>query len=283
MNSNLLSLTSTGIIGLGRVGTFLTIRLERLGYPVKAVYDTDISAIKRLFEFVTNHPETEPSALDDCSIVIVSVPDRMIDTAAETFLSTIQRSDNTILAHTSGMHQWNQSLLQKYPHILFGSIHPLMAFPPNPDTAAGFEEVGFCLTGQIQTIERLKVLVDVLGGYPFQIPEDKRVLYHAAAVFASNFPVLMHGMATDILSETGLDRNVTRNILTALLNSVVRNLAGNDPGKALSGPAARKDQSTINAHLTHLNNQFPEYAEIYRILTKAIHEWLFDNEMTTNT
>jgi predicted short-subunit dehydrogenase-like oxidoreductase (DUF2520 family) len=263
-----------GIIGLGRVGSVFALRLENAGFPLKAVWDIDPLALERAVRRLRHRPETTLDGFSNCSMLIISVPDRTIDSAAHEILAKNCLAENTVLAHTSGLHRWDPALFHNNPHVLPGSIHPLMAFPKKPEFARNFEGIGFCLTGEPQAITRLEAIVELFKGYPLQLPDNKRDLYHIAAVFASNFPVLMHGIACDILAQTGLDKKCIRSVLTALLDSVGTNLSWHEPADALSGPAVRKDWSTINTHLDVLKEWFPEHEALYSHLTNAVQDWL---------
>jgi predicted short-subunit dehydrogenase-like oxidoreductase (DUF2520 family) len=263
-----------GIIGMGRVGSVLALQGECLGLQIGVVLDTDDTAVKRIRRLMQTSPSTDEKELSRCSAVFISVPDRAIDNVTEQLLARKLIRPGTLLAHTSGIHTWNAAALEEEHGLVAGSIHPLMAFPRDPLDARSLEGVGFALDGVEEARDELRVLVQRFRGIPLEIPVENKSLYHAAAVFASNFPVLMHGIALDILQSTGLDRQTARTVLNTLLDSVRQNLAALDPQNALSGPAVRNDRQTIETHIRNLQNRYPQYAGLYRILTDAIFEFL---------
>lgn len=265
------------MIGLGRVGSVLVLQGERLGLRIDVVLDTDKTAVERIRRLMQTSPSADEKDLSTCSAVFVAVPDRAIDSVTKQILARKRIRPGTLLAHTSGIHTWNTAQMEEEHSIVAGSVHPLMAFPPDPLDARKLEGVGFALDGCEEARVELRFLIQRFGGIPLEIPVESKPLYHAAAVFASNFPVLLQGIARDILRSTGLEQQTARTVLNTLLDSVRQNLAAQEPQNALSGPAVRNDRQTIEIHIRELQNRYPQYAGLYRILTDAIFEFLKQN------
>lgn len=270
------------IIGLGRVGsTLVRIGLKK-GIPVHVVHDSDPESMRHLSVPPGVQLSGNLDDLDQCGIVLFAIPDRSIDDAASHLLSTGKISSGTILAHTSGIHEWNPSLQQLWPAIRFGSLHPLMSFPSDSANVESFFGTGFGLTGASDTRAELTALVKRLGGFPFDLPAGHRPLYHAAAVFASNFPVVLFGIALDLMTYLGIPKTEASMLIAGLMKSAVRNLETNSPLKAISGPASRKDTDTIRKHLTALAVEFPDYAPLYTMMSRMIRNWIETGELHGN-
>jgi predicted short-subunit dehydrogenase-like oxidoreductase (DUF2520 family) len=77
-------------------------------------------------------------------------------------------------------------------------------------------------------------------------------LYHAAAVFSSNYVVALAAVAERLAREAGAG-DAARHLFGALLANTVRNLAQDDPAAALTGPIRRGDVGTVAAHLAALS------------------------------
>src|SRR5204863_9403733 len=94
-------------------------------------------------------------------------------------------------------------------------------------------------------------LVRDVGGRPFALDEDDKALYHAAAVFASNFVVVLASLAAGVFDRIGIDDALAR--LLPLSHAALENVHALGPGRALTGPAVRGDDGTIRANLAALD------------------------------
>ena len=88
-------------------------------------------------------------------------------------------------------------------------------------------------------------MVDDLGGKAFEVADAHRAAYHAAAVVASNHLVALLGQAERI----GATAGVPLAAFLDLVRSTVDNVAELGPAAALTGPASRGDEATIQRHL----------------------------------
>jgi predicted short-subunit dehydrogenase-like oxidoreductase (DUF2520 family) len=106
--------------------------------------------------------------------------------------------------------------------------------------------------------------------HPFEVAEENRAAYHAAATMAANFLVALEEDAADLLRSAGVAE--PRELLVPL---VLRSAANwSERGReALTGPIARGDEATIERHLAALAELKPELLDTYRALaerTRAI-------------
>jgi predicted short-subunit dehydrogenase-like oxidoreductase (DUF2520 family) len=96
------------------------------------------------------------------------------------------------------------------------------------------------------------VLAAAVGARTLAIPAGAKPRYHAAAVFASNFPVVLAAIAARLMSDAGVDAEGARGAVECLLALAAANVAGRDPAAALTGPVVRGDAVTIRRHLEAL-------------------------------
>jgi predicted short-subunit dehydrogenase-like oxidoreductase (DUF2520 family) len=112
-------------------------------------------------------------------------------------------------------------------------------------------------------------LAERLGAHALGIPAGARARYHAAAVFASNFPVVLAAVAERLLARAGVGAAEARPAVRHLLSSAAANLAaGDDAALALTGPVARGDVATVARHLAALADD-AEADALYRTLARA--------------
>ncbi len=77
---------------------------------------------------------------------------------------------------------------------------------------------------------------------PFEVPEEKRAAYHAAAAMASNLLVALEESAAEVLARIGIED--PRELLAPLVLRTAANWAERGPD-ALTGPIARGDRATV--------------------------------------
>jgi predicted short-subunit dehydrogenase-like oxidoreductase (DUF2520 family) len=97
------------------------------------------------------------------------------------------------------------------------------------------------------------------------VNELQRQYIHVAAVFANNFTNHLWELAENILHEQNLDLDILR----PLIARSAENVAAHSPSQLQTGPAARGDFFTIDAHVNLLHNE-QEMTKVYRVLTESI-------------
>ena len=91
------------------------------------------------------------------------------------------------------------------------------------------------------------------------IADADRMLYHAGAVIASNYLVTLYGCASQLLTGAGAPPAA----LLPLMQRTIEN------GFDLTGPIARGDRATVDAHLREIAKRAPELEPMYRALASA--------------
>ncbi len=184
-------------------------------------------------------------AADGVDLLVIATPDAAIAEVA----GTVTPNDSTVVAHLAG----SLGLGVLEPHRLRAAIHPLV---PLPSAAVGADRLRsggwFAIAGH--EIGR-RVVAD-LGGRAFEVTDDDRAAYHAAACVASNHLVALLGQVERIAGATGVPFEAYLNLVQATLD----NVEDLGPAAALTGPAARGDWLTIGRHRASLD---PSELEAY--------------------
>ena len=194
---------------------------------------------------VTDGREPDSTA----ELVLLCVPDHVIPEVAQ------RVPIGPWLAHVSGATH----LAGLDPHERRFSVHPLQTLTRErgPDQLEG--SWGAVSGETDEALVRARWLADVLGLRPFEIADADRTLYHAAAVLGGNFVVTLHRVATRLLAEVGAPSEA----IVPLMTRTIEN------GFDLTGPIARGDWSTVEAHLKALEDRAPDLVSLYRALAKA--------------
>jgi predicted short-subunit dehydrogenase-like oxidoreductase (DUF2520 family) len=106
-----------------------------------------------------------------------------------------------------------------------------------------------------------------LTARPFRLDDSMRPLYHAAAVFASNYLIVTSGIAEDLFRGAGLPD--PRGAMLALQRASLDNVERLGPAEALTGPAVRGDAGTVERNLAALAQVRPDAVAAYVALCRA--------------
>jgi predicted short-subunit dehydrogenase-like oxidoreductase (DUF2520 family) len=93
-------------------------------------------------------------------------------------------------------------------------------------------------------------------------PGDKS-LYHAAAVFASNYSVALVKVATKLFEHFDVSADQAVKVLMPLIQGNVNNIKSIGLPHCLTGPVARGDVGTIRNHISALQNREPSLLNLY--------------------
>lgn len=125
------------------------------------------------------------------------------------------------------------------------SAHCLLSFATPQIAVAQFAGTACALEGDAVARTVLEPLLTAIGAQCFALQSDQKLLYHAAAVFATNFLPVLQSVAEDLWRDTGVPAEMIHALRASLLANAVSNITALGPRKALTGPAARGDVAAI--------------------------------------
>lgn len=144
-----------------------------------------------------------------------------------------------------------------------GSLHPLQTVA---DAWSGVERLRGCayaIAGEPGALTAARRLVSALDGRPMVIPPALRPLYHASAVFASNYVLAAAAVVARTLAEAGINEQTAVQAALPLMRGTMDNVEQLGLGAALTGPVARGDVDTVRLHLSRLS---PRERRLYSAL-----------------
>jgi predicted short-subunit dehydrogenase-like oxidoreductase (DUF2520 family) len=154
-------------------------------------------------------------------------------------------------------------LTELTPHDRRFSLHPLQTFTRGRG-AEQLDGAYAAITAESDEARRLADwLARLLGLEPFHLADGKRAAYHAGAAIASNYLVTLRRAAGSLLEAAGAPPEA--------LNPLMRRTIEN--GFELTGPIARGDWATVDAHVAAIRAERPELEAMYLTLaetTKAL-------------
>lgn len=269
------------IIGCGRVGCTLAALFSRAqGYEVVSLYSLSSASVEKAGELVPGALRCRRiEEVEESDLYLLTMPDSAIKETAAQYAALLSLRSNPLVIHWSGA--LSSSVLSPYADFgaRIGSIHPIKSFADPQRAADTFPGTWCGIEGD--DIEQLAHIAKALGGVPFVIPQGKKLLYHGAAVFSSNYVVTLLSLGIRCLAEIGIEKEAAQKILLPLLESTYQNLTKAPPEKALTGPIARGDINLVEDQFGDLCNLSPELGELYRVLGRATAELVDRREIVT--
>ena len=198
-------------------------------------------------------------------IVFLAVPDGAVKDVAVR-IARMEASEAVSFVHLSGALGLDALAPLRERHAV-GSFHPLQSFPtPRPPEA--FRDITVAVDASTPSLlRRLRGIARALGARPKRVDDASRVLYHAAAVFASNYLDVVVAEAVRLLREIGWTEAESTAALMPLVEGAVDNIRRRGPIQALTGPIRRGDVQTVERHLEALENP-----GLYRMLGQVALE-----------
>jgi predicted short-subunit dehydrogenase-like oxidoreductase (DUF2520 family) len=272
------SVPAVGIVGAGPVGIALGVAISRAGWRVTAVASRDSGRRERFTGLVPGASAfTEPAAtLDVAELVILAVPDDAVTAVVE----PMRLRKGQTLVHTSGVlgAEVLAPALVAGSHI--GAFHPLVSFTSDVEgSVAGLRGATIAIEGEATAVRLLSDLAGAIGGVAIRLPRGSRPAYHAAAVLASGGIVALLDAIVSLGAAAGLDERGSLDVYGRLMEQTLANARAVGVRAALTGPIARGDAGTLEAHLGAIERLAPGVAELY--LAAARRELLIAEERRT--
>ncbi len=174
----------------------------------------------------------------DVDLLVIATPDAAIAEVA----AAVEPVAATVVAHMAGSLGLDVLAGHERP----AAIHPLVSLP---DADVGAERLRdrawFAVAGDPMASE----VVAALKGRSVVVADADRAAYHAAACIASNHLVALLGQVERVAAPVG----VPLEAFLALARGSLDNVAALGPAAALTGPAARGDEATLDRHRAALD------------------------------
>ena len=231
-------LTRLGILGPGRLGTALAAAFRAAGLAVEGPAGRG-----------------EPLSAD---VVLLCVPDAAIPEAAAGV-------DARLVGHTSGATPLS-AICEPGSQLAAFGFHPLQTVT-GPDTS--FAGCGCAIAGSTpEALATARALAEALGMEPFEIADEARAAYHAAASIASNFLVTLEAAAEAVAGGAGIEPEQARRLLAPLVRTTVANWERLGPEGALTGPVARGDEVTVARQRRAVEAAAPDLLPLFDALVE---------------
>ena len=238
-----------GILGGGRAAWAYGSAWLRIGWPITGVWLRSQST-SRLPDLLGAPRDTIEDLAADSELLLVAVSDRAIAEVAGKIPQT-----EGIIFHASGAER---SIREGF------SLHPLKSLKPVGEPS---DLDGSLLVFEGEHRKTAKLIAKAIGARFAEVTPEQKALYHAGAVFGSNYVAAVLDIAASIMQQAGIDD--TREDLVALAFSAIENWKHHDDSRRFTGPAIRGDKGTMERHVAALSDD-AQVQQIYKLLADHI-------------
>lgn len=251
------------LIGAGNVATCLGPRLKEAGHEITAVYSRTAESARILADRLGATYTTDIKAVPASDAAIVMLKDDALKELAPVIAANLK---GALLLHTAGsvpMDIWRETGAQRC-----GVLYPMQTF--SKESHIDWSQVPLFVEGSsAPVLESIKELALTISPDVTVLSSEGRKKLHLAAVFTCNFSNHMYAIAEQLLVSEG----VPFSVMLPLVRETARKVETIAPHDAQTGPAVRGDRKVIGEHLELLKD-YPEYAELYRLISIDINKSL---------
>jgi predicted short-subunit dehydrogenase-like oxidoreductase (DUF2520 family) len=258
------------IIGSGKVGR----TLGRLWADRKCVALLDIlnrsrQSAQAACEFIGAGCAIE--AYDDlrsADIYLIATPDDQIEEACGALAATGRLTAASIVFHCSGAKSASVLHSAATCGAAVASVHPIRSFASPEQSVADFAGTYCGAEGDPRALATLAEMFSAIGGIMVGIDSEHKILYHAAAVFASNYLVTLLDTAQRAYVAAGVAPDMALKLMEPLVRASVDNVFRLGPAAALTGPIARGDLATVRMQQDAVSDWQATGGDLYRDFAK---------------
>lgn len=260
------------IIGAGRVGqTLARLWQQQHSFALQGVACRTRTSAQAACDFIGAGTPTEPSALPPAQVWMLAVPDREIASVAQQLAQQVApvpaNAPPPVVFHCAGASgsELLEPLAARGWHT--ASAHCILSFAQPAQACAQFPGTVCALEGAADACALLQRCFTAIGAQCFALRREDKLLYHAGAVFATNFVPVLQSLAEDAWAASGVPAPLLAQLRASLLRNAVDNITALGPARALTGPAARGDHAHIARQSQAVHQWQPAAGQAYDALS----------------
>lgn len=262
-------MTTFTLIGAGHVGRVLgRLLVQQAGWQLQQVLTRSATSAAQAVEFIgSGSAIADYAALAPAEVFILAVGDDQI-VPASTALAQAQtdRLAGSVVFHCSGALASDRLQTVRAAGASVASVHPIRSFADPQAVAQAFAGTYCGIEGDAAALALLTPAFAAIGAQPVPIDAAAKTVYHAAAVFASNYLVTVLDAALRAYQAAGIPEAVARQLVQPLASESMANVFRLGAATALSGPIARGDMATVERQLQAVRAWDAPSGELYQSL-----------------
>ena len=194
------------IVGCGKVGVTLARHLGAAGYRPAAFASRAKASARAAAEAAGGGRVCREAweATADADVVFITTPDGLIGTVAQALADHSGVKPGAVVLHCSGALASTVLAPLGGSGAHAGSLHPLQSFAAPVLAHNPFKGIVLAAEGDDTALALCREVAGALEAEFLTLETDNKVLYHAAAVVASNYLVTLLAVATRLLEGSGI-------------------------------------------------------------------------------
>ncbi|RFP24364.1 DUF2520 domain-containing protein [Duganella sp. BJB488] len=260
-------MAALNLIGAGHVGRVLgRLLAAQGGFHVQQVLTRSAASAQAAVDFIgSGTPVERYDQLQPADIHVLAVGDDQIAAACAALAQAVPLKGSVVF-HCSGALASGQLQAARDAGALVASVHPIRSFADPAAVAAQFAGTFCGIEGDAAALAVLTPALQAIGAQPVPIDASAKTVYHAAAVFASNYLVTVLDAALRAYMAAGIPEPVARRMAQPLAAESMANVFRLGAAAALSGPIARGDMATVERQQRAVDQWDAPTGELYRAL-----------------
>ncbi|TAH13497.1 MAG: DUF2520 domain-containing protein [Curvibacter sp.] len=236
------------LLGAGRVGrTLATLWRQHGVFQIQDVQTSRMASAQDACNAIgAGTAVARPETMRPADVWMIAVPDiHIAEVAAKLAQARPESPTPPIVFHCSGA--LNASALQPLASLGWrtASAHCILSFANVEAAVQQFAGTACALEGDMMACNALDLAFGAIGAQCFRVAGEDKILYHAGAVFATNFLPVIQSVAEAAWARSGVPEGLLPQLRANLLRNAVDNITLLGPAGALTGPAARGDTAAI--------------------------------------
>ena len=258
------------LIGAGRVGQTLGRLMAQDGhYQVQDVLTRSSASAKSAIEFMgAGRARQQLDDMRPADLWLLAVPDSQIAPTAATLAEPDPCRRPALAFHCSGALTASELAPLRSKGWQVASVHCLLSFAQPALAVTQFAGTPCALEGDALAVAELRTEFTRLKAQCFDLAAADKLLYHAGAVFATNFLPVLQDLAESLWQHSGMPPELAQQMRATLLHNAVNNIVKLGPQGALTGPAARGDTALVTAQGAAVAQWHAEAGAAYRALSQ---------------
>ncbi len=263
--------SALNVIGCGKLGRTLgRLWSDRQIFSAQDIVNRSYESAQSAVAFVGAGTAVEAdTSLRPAAVWMIAAPDGQIVECCRRIAASGKLEPGCIVFHCSGALSSSELRAAADCGAVVASVHPVASFADPRGMLSRFDGTYCCIEGDAGAQDVLACAFTGIGAKMLRIDAASKIVYHAGAVFASNYLVALLEVALQAFAASGIPRAAALELMRPLVQGSVDNVFDLGPAGALTGPVARGDFALVKRQHAALAAQDPAMAELYRHLALA--------------
>ena len=259
-------LGTLNLVGAGNVGRALGFLWHKAGvFEIQDVHARSRNSASAAVKAIGGgHAVTTQDEMRPADAWLIATPDDAIAGACATLAGSGRLRKDDVVFHLSGATPSEVLEPARRCGALVASVHPIKTFT-DPGVAARTFAGTYCgVEGDAAALRVLRPAFEEIGARLLEISPEMKGIYHAAGIFSCNYLAALIEAALQCHEKTGVSRKLSLEAIEPMVRETVDAVFSRGPARALTGPIARGDVTTVARQLEALTAWKGDLAHLYR-------------------